>query len=275
MQIWEAALLGLIQGLTEFLPISSSGHLVLAQYLLGIEGEANVTFEVFVHFGTALSIITVYRKRLATILRESILVLVSAIAKPASVVTSYRDNEPARTAINIAITLIPTGVVYLTLKDFLEARFGDPRFVCAMLIVTGVLLLLTLVRRRPKGDIGAFKAFLIGSAQAVAMLPGISRSGATICTAIYANTDPEKAANFSFLMLLPVVILATAIKSLDMFSAAAPSDSLATLAVGTLVAYISGVAAIKALLGVVRRGRLAWFALYCFIAGAVGLWLLA
>ena len=271
MQIWEAALLGLIQGLTEFLPISSSGHLVLAQYLLGVEGEANVTFEVFVHFGTALSIVTVYRNRLIEIVKASL----AAIAKPTAIAASYRDHEPVRTAMNIVITLVPTGIVYLTLKDFLEARFGDPRFVCAMLVVTGVLLLLTRIRRRPSGDIKAGKAFLIGCAQAVAMLPGISRSGATICTAIYANTDPEKAANFSFLMLLPVVLLATAIKSLEMLSASEPTGSLMTLAVGTVVAYASGVAAIKVLLGIVRQGRLAWFAVYCFAVGGFGLWLLA
>lgn len=272
MQLWEAALLGLIQGLTEFLPISSSGHLVLAQYLLGVEGEANVTFEVFVHFGTALSIMTVYRRRLATILIESM----SAIRRPAAITASYKGNEPFRTAVNVAVTLIPTGIVYLSLKDFLEARFGDPLFVCAMLLVTGVLLLLTLLRKAPKGDIGIPKAFLIGAAQAAAMLPGISRSGATICTAIYANTDPEKAANFSFLMLLPVVLLATAIKSLDMISGAGMADaSWGALLVGTIVAYVSGVAAIKVLLNVVRRGRLAWFAAYCFVVGGVGLWLIA
>ncbi len=271
MELWEAALLGLIQGLTEFLPISSSGHLVLAQFLLGVEGGENVTFEVFVHFGTALSIITVYRKRLALIIRE----VIAALGSPTTLAARYNDTEPLRTAVNILITLVPTGLVYLTLKDFLEARFGDPLFVCAMLIVTGILLLLTMLRKSPSGDIRLPKAFLIGCAQAAAMLPGISRSGATICTAIYANTDPEKAANFSFLMLLPVVLLATVIKSLDMVSAGAAGGSWIVLAVGTLVAYISGIAAIKALIGVVRRGRLAWFALYCFAVGGFGIWLLA
>lgn len=271
MQLWEAALLGLIQGLTEFLPISSSGHLVLAQYLLGVEGEDNVTFEVFVHFGTALSIITVYW----THLREITAATLAAAKEPANLKDSYLEVEQFRTAANVALTLVPTGIVYLTLKDFLEAKFSDPRFVCGMLVVTGVLLLLTIVRRQPRGGIGPLKALFIGSAQAVAMLPGISRSGATICAAIYADTDPEKAANFSFLMLLPVVILATVIKAADLLAAPTATASVPALLIGTAIAYVSGIAAIKALLGVIRRGRLWWFAAYCFAAGGAGLWLLS
>jgi undecaprenyl-diphosphatase len=270
MLLWEAALLGLIQGLTEFLPVSSSGHLLLAQHLLGIDGGSDVTFEIVVHFGTALSIIVVYRNRLAELLRDS----TAALANPTSISSAYRENPRVRTAVNIFLTLIPTGLLYLSLGDYLEQTFGNLRFVSAMLILTGVLLLLTMIRKNPSGTIGPGKALLIGAAQAAALFPGLSRSGSTICTAIYANTDPEEAANFSFLMLLPVVLIATVIKFGELLANDTPPSSWSTLGVGALVAFLSGIVAIKAILGVARRGRLAYFAIYCFALGGLGLWLL-
>lgn len=266
---WEAIVLGLLQGLTEFLPISSSGHLVLGQYLLGISSGDDVTFEVFVHFGTALSIVTVYRRPFAKMIVSSL----NVSRRPATAPAAYVEDTSFRTAVQILVTLIPTGVVYVLFRDFLEAAFGDPRLVCWMLIVTGVLLVLTILRRNPDGDMTAPRAFLVGVAQSVAMIPGISRSGATICTALYQNVDPEKAANFSFLMLLPVVVGATLIKSGDLLEAGVDADWLPIL-LGTLVAYASGVAAIKMLLGVIRRGRLQYFAVYCFAVGGLGLLLI-
>ncbi len=271
MELWEAAVLGLVQGLTEFLPVSSSGHLVLGEYLLGIDdaNASNVTFEVFVHFGTVLSILTVYWKSVVDIIRQ----VFGSLFKPAQWKSRYESVDGFRMGINILITMIPTGVVYLLFKDFLESRFGDPRFVAGMLIVTGVLLLLTLLRKNPNGEVSPIKAFLIGIAQSFAMLPGISRSGSTICMALYLNTSPEKAANFSFLMLLPVVILATGIKTIEMAEVGF-TESLPVLLIGAAVAYISGVAAIKLLLGIIRRGKIQYFAIYCFLVGGLGLWLL-
>lgn len=267
MTWWEAALLGLLQGLTEFLPVSSSGHLVLAQYILGIDvGVDGVTFEVFVHFGTVLSILTVYRRDVS----KMILAVIEVIPRPSTATEAYRVDESFRTAMLILLTLIPTGIVYVLFRDMLEAAFGNPRLVCVMLIVTGVLLLLTLVRRHPNGDVNPLKALVIGLAQAAAMIPGISRSGSTICTAMYQNVEPVRAANFSFLMLLPVVLGATVIKAIDLLEAGATGSWFALL-IGTVVAYVSGVAAIRLLLDVVRRGRLQWFAAYCFAAGAAGL----
>ncbi len=268
MNWWEAALLGLVQGLTEFLPISSSGHLVLGKYLLGIDpaGADNVTFEVFVHFGTVLSILTVYRYEVLALLRKSL----AAARTPGKFAGHYRREEEVRTAVFILITMIPTGLVYVLFKDFLESRFGDPHFVAGMLIVTGVLLLLTLLRKNPDGPITPGKAFLIGTAQSAAMIPGISRSGATICTALYLNVTPRRAADFSFLMLLPVVLGATLLKSLEMAEQGISMGWL-PLFIGTVVAYVSGVAAIKLLLDVIRRGNLAYFAYYCFLVGTLGL----
>ena len=266
---WEAIVLGLVQGLTEFLPISSSGHLVLSQYLLGISGGDDVIFEVFVHFGTVLSILTVYRREVG----KMIVSVLGAMRRPAGVGGKYHEDDSLRTAIQILVTLIPTGIVYVLFKDFLEAAFGDPRLVCGMLIVTGVLLVLTVLRKDPQGDMTAVRAFVVGIAQAAAMIPGISRSGSTICTALYQNVNPEKAANFSFLMLLPVVIGATLLKSIDLLELGGEADWLPII-LGTVVAYASGVAAIKMLLSVIRRGRLQYFAVYCFLVGGVGLWLL-
>ena len=268
MSWWQAALLGLVQGLTEFLPVSSSGHLVLGEYLLGLsrENASDVTFEVFVHFGTVLSILTIYWRRVGVIITETL----GALAHPKEIGRRYDESEGFRLALFILITLIPTGIVYVLLKDFLEARFSDPRFACGMFLVTGVLLLLTLLRPNPDGRLNPLKALLIGIAQAAAMLPGISRSGSTICAALYQNVQPEKAANFSFLMLLPVVLGATLINALEIAENGFTVGWIPLL-VGTAVAYVSGVAAIRAMIGFVSRGNLHYFAVYLFAIGILGL----
>lgn len=266
MTWWQAALLGLIQGLTEFLPVSSSGHLVLGQYLLGIDAEAGagITFDVFVHFGTVLSILTVYRKRVGALIADSL----GALARPGAFAESYREQENVRLVVYILLTLIPTGIVYLLFDEQLEALFEEPRLVAGALLFTGVLLLLTLLRPSPDGRLTVGKALLVGFAQSLAMIPGISRSGSTICAAIYQNVEPKKAADFSFLMLLPVVIGATLFQ-LDEVSF--DGERLLPLVIGTLVAYATGVAAIKVMIGFVTRGNLHYFAYYLFVVGALGL----
>jgi undecaprenyl-diphosphatase len=269
MSWWESILLGLVQGLTEFLPISSSGHLVLVQYLLDVSGGDDVIFEVFVHFGTVLSILTVYRREVG----KMIVSILSALKRPFDLAKQYREDDFLRTATQIVVTLIPTGIVYVLFRDFLESAFGDPQLVCGMLIVTGILLVLTVLRRDPQGEMTAPRAFVVGIAQAAAMIPGISRSGSTICTALYQNVNPEKAANFSFLMLLPVVVGATLLKSVDLIGMGMEAQ-WTPIVLGTVVAYAAGVAAIRILLRVIRRGRLQYFAVYCFLVGGVGLWLL-
>jgi len=268
MTWWEAILLGLVQGLTEFLPVSSSGHLVLGQHVMGLD-DSSVTFEVFVHFGTVLSILTVYGREVIDLMREA----VNAGLDPLSVPDRYREREMFRFGAFILITLVPTGIVYVLFKDPLEAAFSNPRLASGMLLVTGILLLLTVLRPNPGGKLGPIKAFVVGVAQSAAMIPGISRSGATICTALYQNVRPEQAANFSFLMLLPVVLGATFLKGLELFEQGATADWLPLL-LGTLVAYVSGVVAIKLMIDFVKRGNLQYFAYYCFAIGGLGLWLL-
>ena len=270
MTWWEALLLGLVQGITEFVPVSSSGHLVLSQYLLGIGAEqADVTFEVFVHFGTVLSILTVYGNEVGDLLTEAW----AGLRRPGGVPARYRENDTFRLGVFILITLIPTGLVYVLFKTQIEQAFESPQFTAAMLLVTGVLLLLTLLRPQPEGALSPLKSFVVGLAQSAAMIPGISRSGATICTSLYQNVRPERAANFSFLMLLPVVVGATLIQGVELAERGLTAE-WEPLLIGTLAAYGSGIAAIYVVIDFVRRGNLQYFAYYCFAVGGLGLWLL-
>lgn len=269
MEWWEALLLGLIQGLTEFIPVSSSGHLVLGQYLLGVELSDNITFEVFVHLGTVLSILTLYWDQAFGILGETL----GALARPTQIPERYTTNENVRFGLLILVTMVPTGLVYVLAGDWLQAAFANPRLVCGMLLVTGTLLLLTVLRPDPRGPLTTIKAFVIGIAQSAAMIPGISRSGSTICVALYQNVTPKQAADFSFLMLLPVVIGASLIDVLNIVESGI-HVSIGPLLIGTVVAYISGIFAIKVVLDVVKRGKLQYFAYYCFALGGLGLWLI-
>ncbi len=268
MTWWQATLLGLLQGLTEFLPVSSSGHLVLAQYLFGLDAAMaeEVTFEVFVHFGTAMSILTVYWKRITAMTATTL----RSVANPTMLGAQYRESEEMRLAVLVLVSMIPTAIVYVIFKDNLEAAFADPRLVSGMLMVTGVLLLLTGLRRNPSGEVNGIKALVIGIAQSVAMIPGISRSGATICTGIYMNVDRVKAADFSFLMVLPVILGATLLKALEMFDTPSAVGPVALL-LATAVAYVSGVWAIRVVIQFVKRGNLRVFAYYCLVVGLIGL----
>lgn len=265
---WEAALLGLIQGLTEFLPVSSSGHLVIGRHVLGLAADDDVVFEVFVHFGTVMSIVAVYWRDVGRLVSTTL----GALAAPRQVAPRWRTDEDLRLVAFILITLVPTGIGYVLFRDPIEAAFADPRLASGMLIVTGVLLLLTMLRRDPGGELTAWRSVLVGIAQTFAMIPGISRSGATICTALYLDVKPEKAANFSFLMLLPVVIGATVLKTAEVVEAGV--GNLLPLVIGTLVAFVSGVVAIRLVLDFVRKGRLKVFAWYCFLVGGLGLLLI-
>ena len=265
MTWWEAALFGLIQGLTEFLPISSSGHLLLAQHLLGLEAD-DLTFEVFVHFGTVLSIASVYRARLRRMARNTW----AGLIRPTRFATCYRSDEDVRHVAFIVLATIPTGVIYLLFGEQIASAFTAPRLACSMLLVTGAMLLLTRIAgRSPGGDLSPLKSILIGVAQGAAMIPGISRSGATICTALYQRVHREKAADFSFLMAMPVIVGATGIEALKLVQAGAAGEWVPIL-IGTVVACAAGVVAIRIVLDFVRRSRLDWFAHYCFAAGIAG-----
>ena len=263
MEWWQAGLLGLLQGLTEFLPVSSSGHLVLAQEALGLDTQDDLVLEIFLHLGTALSIVTLYAKRVRGITWQTL----QAVRRP---VSAYRESGEVKMGVFILLSMVPTGLIYLFLSDRISAAFHSPRLVCAMLMVTGVLLLLSVVRKNTSAPLSPMRALVVGLAQGAAFLPGISRSGATICSALYMKVRPQDAADFAFLMSVPVIFGAAIVKGLAL--ASTPSDTaLLPLAFAALVAYLSGMVAIKVVLGFVRRGRLHYFAYYCFTIAAVGL----
>lgn len=252
----DAILLGLLQGLTEFLPVSSSGHLVILGNILGANVE-NTTFAILVHAATVLATITVFWGEILQLLRGGL---------------QFKINPESKYLLKIVISMIPVMIVGLFFKDSVEALFGNGiRFVGSMLFVTAALLLLThFIKPKKARNITAKDAFIIGVAQAVAVIPGISRSGSTIATGMLLGDDKTQLAKFSFLMVL-VPILGEAFLELlkGEFAPAASGISGYALTAGFLAAYLSGLFACKVMIRIVSRGKLWWFALYCAVAGTV------
>ncbi|MBN1254178.1 MAG: undecaprenyl-diphosphate phosphatase [Deltaproteobacteria bacterium] len=268
MNILQALWLGVLQGVTEFLPISSSGHLVLGKAILGVHTEG-VAYEVFVHFGTFLAILTIFWKDVWHIAKA----VGHAVRHPSPGKLSLRYQEDPffRVGILICIGTIPILVVGLFLEHEIEAVFSSPLFVSVALLVTGSFLLGTRWIKSQDTRFGMLRAFVIGLAQAFAILPGISRSGSTIAAGMYAGVERSEAARFSFLLVLPAILGATVLKGAELLHTGIPSQQIMTLFVGTIAAYISGTIALKWLLGVIRRGRLDRFGYYCYALGIVGI----
>lgn len=261
MDLIEAIILGLVQGLTEFLPVSSSGHLAIGQHLLGVtfKDEASLTFGVVVHAATVLATITVFRNELAKLICGGL---------------KFKYNEETQYLLKIALSMLPILVVGLFFKDEVEAMFDRGiHFVGAMLLVTAALLTFShFFRPRKSHSVGYKDAFIIGLAQACAVIPGVSRSGATISTGLMLGTDRTQVAKFSFLMVL-VPILGEAFLELikGEFSPAMSGIPTMTLLAGFVAAYLSGLFACKVMIKIVSRGKLYWFAIYCAIVGIVTL----
>lgn len=258
MMTWlEALVLGLIQGLTEFLPVSSSGHLQIFSTLFGIQGEENLTFAVAVHAATVCSTIVVLRNEIWDILKG---------------LFRFSWNPETIYIAKIALSMIPVAIVGVFFKDYVEALFGSGLLVVgvALLITACLLAFAYYARPRLKTDISFRDAFIIGVAQACAVLPGLSRSGSTIATGILLGNNKENVARFSFLMVL-VPILGEAF--LDMmkggFAPAESGISMLALVVGFLAAFISGYIACSWMLNLVKKGKLIWFAVYCFVVGII------
>ncbi|MBI3585663.1 MAG: undecaprenyl-diphosphate phosphatase [Ignavibacteriales bacterium] len=266
MTILQAVILGFIQGLTEFLPVSSSGHLVLGQHLLKIENPDILSFDVFVHFGTLISIFLIFRREIIQILR--------AMWKPLTTFKwkeEYDNSEHFRIGLAIIVGSIPAGVIGIIFHDQIKDAFTDPQLVAMNLVITGLLLFLTrLTRRAEPKPMNPFKAFLIGIAQAFAILPGISRSGSTMSVAMYLKISPVQAARFSFLLSIPVIGGAALLETKNLIKHGA-EIGIAPLLAGTIVAAISGYFAIKILLKIVERGKFSWFAFYCLAVGVLGI----
>ena len=260
---WLQALwLGIIQGLTEYLPVSSSGHLTIASHLFGIEGEENLAFTVAVHVATVLSTLVILWKEIAWIFRG---------------LFRFENNDETRYVANIVVSMIPVGIVGVFFKDKVEAVFGSGlAIVGAMLLVTALLLTFSYYAKpRVKDTISLKDAFIIGLAQAVAVLPGLSRSGSTIATGLLLGNNKARLAQFSFLMVIPPILgeaLLDTVKMVKHGTAAVMGDiSLGVLAVGFIAAFVSGCVACKWMINIVKRGKLVYFAIYCAIVGVITL----
>jgi undecaprenyl-diphosphatase len=279
MDLIEAFILGVLQGITEFLPISSSGHLALGKILLGSEVESGITYEVVVHFGTLVSIMYYYRTELSRLFSSGLRFLLNSAKE--------KESSDVHFLGMILISMIPAFMVGFTLKDQVEAIFSNPLLVSLMLLITGFLLFSTKFipnRIQENGTshvaaagggapIGIAKSFAIGLAQACAMIPGISRSGSTITMALWLGVDRETAANFSFIMVIPVIGGAMLLQVLDLLEVGIQGAALQVLVVGFLSSAISGYFALKYLIIILKKSGFYLFSFYCWAVGLVGVWL--
>jgi undecaprenyl-diphosphatase len=258
MELIHALYLGLLQGLTEFLPVSSSGHLALAQALFGMNVSSGVVFEIVVHFGTLCSIVLYYR--------EIILKLFKAIPIWRSPKLAMQHPE-AKLIAFILISMIPAMFIAFLFKDKIEEWFANPIIVASMLILTGIILFGTKFQREGTKELTSQKSFFIGLAQAFAMLPGISRSGSTISMALFLGMKREQAANFSFLMVIPVISGAMILAMKDLSESANMSAEIAPLFLGFVASFLSGYIALKFLIGMLKKHGIYPFAWYCWAVG--------
>ena len=257
---FEALILGVIQGLTEYLPVSSSGHLAIGQALFGLQdGEDQLAFTVLLHIATVLSTVVILWKEIVWIFSD---------------LFKWKWNEGTRYAVNIIISMIPVGIVGLLFKDKVETIFGSGLLVVGIcLLVTAALLAFSYwARPRQRETISPLHAFVIGIAQALAVLPGLSRSGSTIATGLLLGNKKETLAQFSFLMVIPP-ILGEALLDVKDMAEVGVSTSLGGISpvaalIGFVAAFLVGCLACKWMINIVRRGKLIWFALYCAVVGA-------
>ena len=265
MELWEAFVLGIVQGLTEFLPVSSSGHLMIFKSLLGVDGEGFLDFTVTVHFATVLSTIVAFGGAIWRILKG---------------VLKFRYNDETDYFLKICLSMVPVAIVGFCFKDKVEALFGDSlHTVAACLLVTAVLLCFSDVFTRKvkicnnsRNGISWWQALAVGLGQACAVAPGLSRSGTTIATGLVCGVKRENMAQFSFLMVLIPILGEQFLSIHDMFkegAAAAPGVGLGALAVGFAAAFLSGLVACKVMVALVSRARLSWFSLYCVVVAAL------
>ncbi len=259
MELVKALILGLVQGVTEFLPVSSSGHIELGKALLHLNlGEEDLAFTLLLHFATVLSTIVVFRKDIAQLFKAFF---------------SFSLNEQSLYAWKLIISAIPVAFVGFVFKDQIEQLFHQNLpLVGSMLIVTGILLLSTTFFKNNQGRLSFGKAFIIGLAQAFAILPGVSRSGATISTALNLNVNKDEAARFSFLMVLMPIVGASLLEIKDLAETGMKQqiDWMPYL-VGFLAAFFSGWIACTWMISIVKKGKIQYFAYYCFFVGMITL----
>jgi len=254
----QALILGIVQGLTEYLPISSSGHLTILGTFFGLSGEDNLLFAIAVHAATVLSTLLVLRKEIWDIING---------------LFKFQWNEETKYFAKILLSMIPVGIVGVLCKDYVEAIFGSGLFIvgCMLLLTAALLFFSYYYRPKQKENISFKDAFIIGISQAIAVLPGLSRSGTTISTGLMLGIKKEHIAKFSFLMVI-IPILGEALLDLMKamkggFSSASSSISGISLSIGFIAAFIFGTIACKWMLNLVKKGKLIYFAYYCATVG--------
>ncbi len=253
MTIFEAALLGIIQGLTEFLPISSSGHLVIGQKVLGISVAGNV-FEIVVHLGTLVSVLIVFWSDIWQL------------------ITSLKSTPTQKYIFALVIGTLPAMVIGFLFKDIISEAFENIKVVAVTLMITGLILLTTKFINTKLKDISVGRGLLIGIAQGMAIIPGISRSGMTISLGMYLGIAPDKAAKFSFLLGIPAIFGAGLLTGLDPTRSSEPTLALSVLIVGFVSSLLVGWISLKWLLGLIKSGKFHWFGVYCLLIGLIS-WL--
>ena len=257
MNLFEAIVLGLIQGLTEFLPVSSSGHLEIGKALFELDKGKNFYFTIAVHGATVLSTIVVFRKELADLIRG---------------VFKFRMNEETGYVLRIFVSMIPLALVGFFLKEEVEGLYnGNMLLIGLMLLVTSLLLTIGHFASGKGRSISYRDAFIIGLAQAFAAIPGISRSGATIATGMMLGNRKDELARFSFLMVLIPILGANFLEIVSSTDKMTESLSPAVLIAGTLTAFISGYAACRWMINIVRKSKMIWFAVYCLVVGLLAI----
>lgn len=258
MSYLEAIILGIIQGLTEFLPVSSSGHLEIVKVIFGNDSvpAESLTFTVILHFATALSTMVIFRKEVIEILKG---------------LFQFQWNDESIFSLKIIISMIPAAIIGLMFEEQLESFFnGNILVVGFMLLITGLLLFLADRAKNTHQNVGYNSALLIGISQAIAMLPGISRSGATISTSVLLGVDRTKAARFSFLMVVPL-IFGKVIKDIMSGDISLESDQIASISIGFISAFIAGLFACNWMINLVKNSKLYYFSYYCFIIGILAI----
>ena len=263
MSWFQALILGIIQGLTEYLPVSSSGHLAIGQALFGLDdGESNLAFTVLLHVATVLSTIVILWSEIVWLFKD---------------LFKFKWNEGTKYIVNILISMIPVAIVGFFFKDKIEEVFGSGLLIVGiMLLVTAALLTFSyFAKPRQKEEISPIHAFVIGIAQACAVMPGLSRSGSTIATGLLLGNKKEKLAQFSFLMVIPPILGEALLDVKDMFevgfSEAMGGLSPVSALVGFLAAFVFGCIACKWMINIVKKGKLVWFAVYCAIVGIIAI----
>ena len=262
MELIKALILGIVQGATEFLPVSSSGHLVLGSHILGFQ-EQGIVFGVLLHLGTLVSVVAVFRHELTKMAQAPFLWMRNKLDK--------EDYHYLLWDVYVVVATIPTVMVALSFRDQIQDVFTSVPVVCFMLIFTGLIMIAARFVPERGRTVNGWRAFLMGCGQALAIIPGVSRSGTTIFTGMLLGINRETAARFSFIMSIPAILGAAVLHLGEVIAHPPQGDALLVYLTGTVAAAITGYLAIMLLLDIIRKNRLQWFGYYCLAVAAAGL----